>query len=255
MASAGRRSCPARRSLCAQTPSAPGGKQVRILDVTTQDGEIHPFYASNTRERTLTTAKSLDGQWAPYRAALAAAFGAMARFPVTAERPCGPTKLVADGLCYVEPVPFLAVLDEMRSIKIGKNEVVLHFENSGDHVMRTVHMNSKHPASVQASRHGDSIGRWEGDTLVIDTIGYEANPSGIGLNVPSSADKHTVERLTLTKERTRLRYEITIEDPMYLTQPATLTQQWDHRPDLKFSPPSEACDDAVAAHYRDNFKK
>jgi hypothetical protein len=116
-------------------------------------------------------------------------------------------------------------------------------------------MNAKHPAGVKPSRHGHSTGRWEGDTLVIDTTGYEANPSGNGLNVPSSADKHTVERLTLTKERTRLRYEITVEDPVFLTQPATLSQQWDHRPDLKFSPPSEACDEEIAARYRSSLPK
>jgi len=231
------------------------GKQVRILDVTTHDGEIHPFYASNTRNHTLTPAKSLEGHWAPSRAALSAAFGAMARFPVTPEGRAAQAKLVADGICYVEPVPFLAVLDEMRSIQIGKDEVVLHFENSGDHVLRTIHMNSKHPAGVKASRHGHSIGHWEGDTLVIDTTAYEPNPSGNGANVPSSSRKHTVERLTLTKERTRLRYEIMLEDPVYLTQPATLTQQWDHRPDLEFSPPSEACDPEVAAKYREGLPK
>jgi len=231
------------------------GKQVRILDVTTQDGEIHPFYASNTRNRTLTPAKSLEGHWAPNRAALGAAFGAMARFPITPEARTTQQKLVADGLCFVEPVPFLAVLDEMRSIEIRKNEVMLHFENSGDNVLRTVHMNAKHPSGVKPSRHGHSIGHWEGETLVIDTTAYEPSASGNGGNVPSSSRKHTIERLTLTPERTRLRYEITIEDPMYLTKPATLTQQWDHRPDLQFSPPSEACDPEVAARYRASLPK
>jgi len=231
------------------------GKQVRLLDVTTQDGEIHPFYASNPRDRTLTPAKSLEGHWAPNRAALGAAFGAMARFPITPEARTIQQKLVADGLCFVEPVPFLAVLDEMRSIEIRKNEVVLHFENSGDHVLRTVQMDAKHPTGVKPSRHGHSIGHWEGETLVIDTTAYEPNASGNGGNVPSSSRKHTIERLTLTPERTRLRYEITIEDPMYLTKPATLTQQWDHRPDLQFSPPSEACDPEVAARYRASLPK
>ena len=231
------------------------GKQVRIMDVTTQDGKIHPFYASNTRNRTLAEAKSLEGHWAPNRAALGAAFGAMARFPITPEARTAQQKLTADGLCFVEPVPFLAVLDEMRSIQISKNEVVLHFENSGDHVLRTVHMNPKHPANVKPSRHGHSIGHWEGDTLVIDTTAYEPNDSGLSGNVPSSARKHTVERLTLTPERTRLRYEITVEDPVYLTKPATLTQQWDYRPDLKFSPRSEACDNEVAARYRASLPK
>jgi hypothetical protein len=228
------------------------GKQVRILDVTTEDGEIHPFYTANSRTLTLTPADSLDGHWAPSRAALGAAFGAMARWPVTPEGRAAQAKLIADGLCYVEPTPFLSILDEMREISIGGDEVILHFDNTGDHVVRTVHMNAEHPADVEPTRQGHSIGRWEGDTLVVDTIAFEPNPSGIAGNVPSSAGKHTVERLTLTENRTRLRYEVTVDDPVYLSEPATLAQQWDHRPDLEFSPASQACDDEVAARYRDH---
>jgi hypothetical protein len=228
------------------------GKQVRILDVTTEDGEIHPFYNANRRTRTLTPAESLEGHWAPARAALGAAFGAMARWPITPEGRAAQSQLVADGLCYVEPTPFLVVLDELRTLEIGADQVVLRFDNSGDHVVRTVHMGAAHPADVQPSLHGHSVGRWEGATLVIDTIAYEPNPSGLAMNTPSSPGKHTVERLTLTADRTRLRYEITVEDPMYLTGPATLAQQWDHRPDLEFSQNVGACDPEVAARYRDH---
>ena len=247
---------PGMRVIMRANPNRGGpGKQVRVLDVTTQNGEIHPFYAASTRDRTLKPATSLAGRWAPSRQALGAAFGAMAAWPVTPEGRAAQKKLLADGLCYVEPIPFLAVLDEMRSIEMGKDEVVIHYDNSGDHVVRRIRMNAQHPAKVPPSRHGDAVGRWEGDTLVIDTIGFEPDPSGLGMNVPSSPRKHTVERLTLTEARTRLRYEITVEDPAYLTKPATMAQQWDHRPDLDFSPPSEACDDDVAARYRDSVPK
>src|SRR5688500_13239305 len=231
------------------------GKQVRIMDVTTQDGEIHPFYAANTRTRVLTPAESLEGHWAPSRAALGAGFGGMARFPVTPEGRAAQAQLIADGLCYVEPIPFLSVLDELRTIEVGQDEVVMRFDNTGDRVTRTIHMGAEHPANVQPSLHGHSIGRWEGDTLVIDTIGYEANPSGNGMNVPSGPGKHTVERLTLTADRVRLRYEFTVEDPAYLTGPGTLTQQWDHRPDLEFSQDTGACDPDVAARYKDHVPK
>ena len=224
------------------------GKQVRILDVTTRDGEIHPFYAGRVRARTLTPAASLAGHWAPSRQALGAAFGAMGAWPVTPAGRAAQAELVADGLCFVEPVPVLAILNELRAIELGDDEVVIHFENSGDHVLRTIPLTSEHPANVEASRHGHATGRWEGDTLVIDTIAFEPNLSGVALNVPSSADKHMVERLTLTDDRTRLRYEVTVTDPVYLSETATLTQQWDHRPDLEFSPPAEACADA--AHCR-----
>lgn len=226
------------------------GKQVRILDVTTEDGEIHPFYQANSRNLDLKPAESLAGKWAPSRAALGAGFGAMARWPITAEGRAAQAALVDDGLCLVEPVPFLAVLDEMRTIELSDDEVIMHFDNSGDHVIRTIHMNAEHPADVQPSPHGHSVGKWEGNTLVIDTIAYEPNSSGIAGSVPSSAGKHTVERLTLTEDGKRLRYELTIEDPVYLSEPASLAMQWDHRPDLEFSPPSEACDPEAAARYR-----
>jgi hypothetical protein len=226
------------------------GKQVRILDVTTEDGEIHPFYAASIRERTLTPAESLEAHWAPSRAGIGAGFGAIARFPLTPAARAVQAEMIDDGLCIVEPVPFLAVLDELRTIDIGDDEVVIHFENSGDHVFRTVHMNAEHPADVQPSLHGHSVGRWDGDTLVIDTIAYEPSTSGLGGSVPSSPGKHTVERLSLTDDRTRLRYEITVEDPMYLTEPASLSMQWDHRPDLEFSPATEACDPNEAARFR-----
>jgi hypothetical protein len=231
------------------------GKQVRIMDITTQDGEIHPFYAANTRTRALTPAESLEGHWAPARQALGAAFGAMARWPVTPEGRAAQAALLADGICSAEPTPVLSILDELRTIEIGEDEVVMRFDNTGDHVVRTVHMGTEHPADVQPSVQGHSIGRWEGDTLVIDTIAFEPDPSGIALNVPAGPGKHTVERLTLTEDRTRLRYEVTVEDPTYLTGPATLTQQWDHRPDLEFSQNEGACDPEVARRYKDHVPK
>jgi hypothetical protein len=231
------------------------GKQVRIQDVTTQDGEIHPFYAANRRTRVLTPAESLEGHWAPPRSALGAAFGAMAQWPVTPAGRAAQATLAADGLCTPEPTPVLSILDELRMIDVGEREVVLRFDNTGDHVERIVHMGAEHPANVQPSLHGHSVGRWEGETLVIDTIGFEPHGSGVALNVPGGTGKHTVERLTLTEDRLRVRYEVTVEDPMYLTAPSTLTQQWDHRPDLEFSQNTGACDPEVANRYKDHVPK
>ena len=228
------------------------GKQVRILDVTTEDGEIHPFYTANSRTLRLTPAESMNGRWAPNRAALGAAFGAMAGWPITPEGRAAQAELIGDGLCYVEPTPFLSILDEMREIEIVDDQVILRFDNTGDRVTRIVYIDAEHPADVEPTRQGHSIGRWVGDTLVIDTVAFLPDPSGIAGNVPSSEGKHTVERLTLNEARTRLRYEVTVEDPVYLSEPATLTQQWDHRPDLPFSPPGEVCDDDVAARYLDH---
>jgi hypothetical protein len=226
------------------------GKQVRVLDVTTQDGEIHPFYAANTRTRVLTPATSIAGHWAPNRAGVGAAFGAMAAFPINDAAKAAKAKDLGNALCYVEPAPFGAVLDELRTIEVGKNEVVMKFDNTGDKFDRIIRMTDKHAANVKPSRHGDSIGRWEGDTLVVDTIAYEPSISGLGVSVPSGPAKHTVEHFTLSPDKVRLRYEITVEDPMYLTAPAKLQQQWDHRPDLEFTQDSAGCTEDAKEKYK-----
>jgi hypothetical protein len=225
------------------------GKTVRLLDVTTEDGEIHPFYTASSKTRTLTPANSLAGNWAPSRQSMSAAWGVIARWPITPAGRAIQKQNQADGLCYVEPTPFLATLDELRTIRVGRNDVVFHFNNSGDDAVRTVRLNATHPANVKPSRFGDAVGKWEGETLVIDTIGFEPNPSGLFVNIPASAQKHTVERLTLTDDHLRLRYETTVEDPVYLEKPASFTMLWDHRPDLKLSPRSEVCDSKIARRY------
>src|SRR4030095_9159217 len=79
------------------------GKTVRLLDVTTQDGEIHPFYAANARTRTLTPAASLAGNWAPSRQSMTAAWGAIARWPITPAGRAVPEPNKAGGLLYVAP--------------------------------------------------------------------------------------------------------------------------------------------------------
>jgi hypothetical protein len=228
------------------------GKQVRVMDITTQDGEVHPFYAANRRTRALTPAESLEGHWAPSRAGFGAAMGAMARWPVTPAGRAAQATLADDGLCNADVGPVLSVFDELRTIELGEDKVVLRFDNTGDRVERVVQMTAAHPAGVQPSLQGHSIGRWEGETLVIDTIAFTADSSGLALNVPAGPRKHMVERLTLTEDRTRLRYEVTVEDPDFLTGPATLTQQWDHRPDLDFSQNTGACDPEVARRYKDH---
>ncbi len=68
----------------------------------------------------------------------------------------------------------------------------------------------EHPEDPNPSWMGHSIGRWEGDTLVIDTIGF--NDRGWMSIYPRSEELHIVERLTRTKLG-RMDLEVTIEDP------------------------------------------
>jgi hypothetical protein len=79
---------------------------------------------------------------------------------------------------------------------------------------RTVYMNmTAHPAKVAPSRAGHSIGRWDGDTLVVDTVGFL--PGSLAGNLPHSSRLHVVERFTLNPATLELSRDIVAEDPEY----------------------------------------
>jgi hypothetical protein len=198
------------------------GKQVRVMDVTTQDGEVHPFYAANRRTRVLTPAASLEGHWAPSRAAFGAAMGAMARWPVTPEGRAAQAAAADDGICSEDPPPVLGIFDELRAIELGDDEIVLQFDNTGDRSTRVVHMTAAHPADVQPSLHGHSIGRWEGETLVIETNGFTDRTAISG--VRHSAALRLTERISRVDDLT-LDYQVTIDDPETYTKPWTMVLQ------------------------------
>jgi hypothetical protein len=79
---------------------------------------------------------------------------------------------------------------------------------------RTVQMNmTAHPANIKPSRAGHSIGRWDGDTLVVDTVGFL--PGTLAGNLPHSSKLHVVERFTLNPTTLELTRGIVAEDPDY----------------------------------------
>src|SRR5438067_7088950 len=74
--------------------------------------------------------------------------------------------------CWPEPVPFLFKHMAMQMLQRPDKIVMLFNE---DHEVRWVRMNEPHPAKVTPSWHGDAVGHYEGDTIVIDTVGIKAN--------------------------------------------------------------------------------
>src|SRR5712664_2610204 len=74
--------------------------------------------------------------------------------------------------CWPEPVPYLFKHAAMQMLQLPDQIVMLFNEN---HEVRRVRMNQPHPAKVKPSWHGDAVGHYEGDTLVIDTIGMKAD--------------------------------------------------------------------------------
>lgn len=84
---------------------------------------------------------------------------------------------------------------------------------------------------LDPSYFGDSIGHWEGDTLVIDTIGFHAHTL-LWNDLPHSDQLHIVERITWQDDDTILD-EITVMDELALTEPLQRTVQYSTRPDWR----------------------
>jgi len=86
------------------------------------------------------------------------------------------------------------------------------------HVFRVIQMDAKHPDDLEASFMGDSVGHWEGDTLVVDAIGFNDKTWLAGTGTFHSDKLHVVEKFTRVDQNT-IAYEVTMEDPAVLTKP------------------------------------
>ena len=91
---------------------------------------------------------------------------------------------------------------------------------------RRVRMNATHPQDLPPSYVGDSIGHWEGNTLVIDTVGFNGYAELDARGQPTSPALHTVERLTPSADGSGIDIEVTITDPEYYDGPFTIKRAW-----------------------------
>jgi hypothetical protein len=99
--------------------------------------------------------------------------------------------------CWPEPVPFIYKNFGMLMLQQPDKITIIYSE---DHEIRWVRMNQSHPAHVTPSWHGDSVGHYEGDTLVIDTVGTRTDRPFAMIDLfgtPFTQKLHVVERYRL----------------------------------------------------------
>ena len=111
---------------------------------------------------------------------------------------------------------------------------ILLFLTGGAHTFRVIYTDGRsHPRRVEPSYFGHSIGWWEGDTLVVDTVGYNEAAWIERWGMPHTSQLRTVERITRLDFST-MRYEITIDDPGAYTAPWTTgyMKQWNPQMEL-----------------------
>ena len=101
----------------------------------------------------------------------------------------------------------------VNRITQNKDTIIVEYGQFG--LKRTIYMNMKeHPQNVKSSRAGHSIGHWEGDTLVVDSVGFL--PGFLNTPVRNSDKLHVVEQFSLDPNKMSLTRRYVAEDPMYL---------------------------------------
>jgi hypothetical protein len=124
---------------------------------------------------------------------------------------CKPTSLIRD---WTADWP----INRFEQKTLASGEKVIDIQYGLYNFERRIHVGmAKHPDRLTPSYAGHSIGRWEGSTLVVDTVGFAA---GV-LSPPtlSSELMHIVERFTFDPQKASLRRDYSVTDPVYLAAP------------------------------------
>jgi hypothetical protein len=180
-----------------------------------------------------------------------------------------------DNQCLQNPVPYIFWNFTLRMLQLPE-KVVLVYDHDND--SRQVRLNQPHPATVIPTLHGDSVGHYEGDTLVIDTIGVKLGPyrSIDRFGTPYTQALHVVERYRLLdyattkaalarqeKEwppvggnidrnyRKGLQLEFTVEDQGVFTMPWSATITYGPATDPSWE--ERVCAENVQHDYQNNF--
>jgi hypothetical protein len=92
--------------------------------------------------------------------------------------------------------------------------------------IRHIYLTDKHSADVIPSWYGESIGHYEGDTLVVDTIGIDERTWVDGFGTPHTRQLHVIERFHLIQDGKVLEANVHVEDPGAFTTPWNAIQRF-----------------------------
>jgi len=140
----------------------------------------------------------------------------------------GPTDAGVYADCMPTGVPLAYFVPYQWQIVQGLDKVVILYEYL--HMFRIVPIGGVHPPDPDPTWMGDSVGHWEGDTLVVDTVGFNDKTELPGGYRHSEA-LHVVERFHRA-DFDRLEWEATVEDPNVFAKPWTIQRTFPLRTDL-----------------------
>ena len=228
----------------------------RLLSLVKSDGSFYgiPNDEDESGRRDRAPAAGLEGVWLPVQT-FREMFAKIE--PLGTER--AKSELAQTEVARLTPANVSCYNYAMLPFHLGRAHV-FEIEFAGDDLIlmhgediefpRQIHLDGRaHPETVpveEMSYMGHSIGRWEDDTLVVDTRHFRPLARG-NTPYPSGTRKHLVERYRLSEDSTSIIIDWTLDDPEYLTAAVSHTFEWQHSPHIERQPFS--CDQDAATEY------
>ena len=142
----------------------------------------------------------------------------------------GAPLLDSTTLCLPHGIPRMVNNPFPFQIMQKPDQVTFFYEV--DHVVRPIYMNVPHQKNPGHTYLGDAVGRWEGDTLVVDTVGLNDKTLIDRAGIPHTQALHVVERFSLRSDG-RLQDLITVDDPGAFTKPWQMMKTFDYKPKFR----------------------
>lgn len=134
-----------------------------------------------------------------------------------------------DGVFYCGR-PGVPRLGPPRKVLQSANEMVFLYEDMSGDTFRIVPINGKHNPDLDPSYNGDAIGRWDGNTFVVESVNFVEETWFGELGYFHSDQMKVIERMWM--HGAEMAYQVTVEDPKVLAQPWTMAPRLIKRSDL-----------------------
>lgn len=220
-----------------------------------QDGSYIPLHINSRSiyDESEESAESIAGTWFSPRTSFFAILGSAGQWQTTdmgkAAIAAASGAATPQKDCIPIGEPALMFYPVATTIEVFSDRVEMEVDWLDTE--RTVWLDGRaHPPADETSRHGHSIGRWDGAALVVDTTNFSYNPIGLSTSLPSGTGKHLTERFELSPDGKQMIYSGQVADPEYLAEPVEWSGTWLYRPGMQHS--NERCDMETAQRFLDD---
>jgi hypothetical protein len=138
----------------------------------------------------------------------------------------GKVPFIARERCWPAGVPGLDIYNRGQPVHIIQTPKMVIFVNELYAQIRHIYLDVPHSAEVKPSWYGESVGHYEGDELVVDTIGLSDKTFVDNYRTPHTEQMHVVERFKLTNDGKALQVAVTVDDPGAFNMPWSAIQHW-----------------------------